>query len=311
MENTQVATQETGIQQKKKTGVQAISEYLNGSAVAKKFESMMGKRSTAFITSVLHVCANNDLLKNADPASVYQAAAVAATLDLPINNNLGFAYIIPYKEKRTDDQGRDYEVVVAQFQMGYKGFIQLAQRSGQFKYIGASPIYEGQLVQENPLTGNLFDFTKKISDKVIGYASGFVLLNGFDTTFYMSVEKLQAHGKRYSKTYGHKNGRWAIDFESMATKTVIKLLLSKYAPLSVETIQSAIAFDQARINNFEERDVEYVDAVEIGEKDHEAERAKLMIENAGTLDELEMLKDVANQHGQTELFDQRTKELAA
>jgi recombination protein RecT len=243
-----------------KTGVAAISEYLNGKAVSEKFQGMMGKRATAFITSVLHVCANNELLKHAEPTSVYQAAAVAATLDLPINNNLGFAYIIPYKEKRTDGQGRDYEVVIAQFQMGYKGFIQLAQRSGQFKYIGASPIFEGQLVEHNPLTGNRFNFAAKTSEKVIGYAAGFVLLNGFDTTFYMPVEKIEAHAKRYSKTYHKSSGRWKLDFEGMATKTVIKLLLSKYAPLSVETIQSAIAFDQASIKNFETKELEYVDA---------------------------------------------------
>lgn len=248
---------------KKKTGVQAISEYLNGSAVSKKFESMMGKRSTGFITSVLHVCANNELLKNAEPASVYQAAAVAATLDLPINNNLGFAYIIPYKETRTDTTtGKEYTVVIAQFQMGYKGFIQLAQRSGQFKYIGASPIFEGQIIEHNPLIGNRFDFSKKTSDKVVGYAAGFVLLNGFDTTFYMPVEKIHEHAKRYSKTYSHKNGRWALDFEGMATKTVLKLILSKYAPLSVETIQSAIAFDQASIKDYESKQLDYPDAVE-------------------------------------------------
>jgi len=250
-------------QVQKKTGIAAISEYLNGGAVAKKFESMMGKRSTQFITSVMHVCANNELLKNALPETVYQAAAVAATLDLPINNNLGFAYIIPYKEKREDEQGRTYDVVVAQFQMGYKGFIQLAQRSGQFKYIGASPIFEGQLIENNPLTGNIFDFSKKKSDTVIGYAAGFVLLNGFDTTFYMPVEKIHAHAKRYSKTYENKNGRWKLDFEGMATKTVIKLLLSKYAPLSVETIQSAVMFDQATIKDFETKEVEYTDAVEV------------------------------------------------
>lgn len=256
-------SQETTLTEvKPKTGTQKIAEYLNSNAVAKKFEGMMGKRATSFITSVLHVCSNNELLKNAEPTSVYQAAAVAATLDLPINSNLGFAYIIPYKETRTTEDGKDYEVVVAQFQMGYKGFIQLAQRSGMFKYIGASAICEGQLIDENPLTGNVFDFSKKTSDKIIGYAAGFALLNGFNTTLYMSVDKLQAHGKRYSKTYEKKNGRWKVDFESMATKTVIKLCLSKYAPLSVETIQSAIAFDQATIKNFESGEVTYVDAVE-------------------------------------------------
>jgi recombination protein RecT len=258
-----VATLNQNTQVAKKTGVAAISEYLNGGGVAQKFEKMMGKRSTQFITSVLHVCSQNEALKNADPASVYQAAAVAATLDLPLNSNLGFAYIIPYKEWRTDNNGKDFQVTVAQFQMGYKGFIQLAQRSGQFKYIGASPICEGQLISENPLTGHVFDFDKKTSDKVIGYAAGFTLINGFSTSFYMSVEKIQAHGEKYSKTYKNKDGRWKLDFEGMAIKTVLKLCLSKYAPLSVETIQSAVMFDQATIKNFEEKVVEYADGIEI------------------------------------------------
>lgn len=262
----QTPPQQQAAPAKQKTGIAIISDYLNNDKVAEKFKSMMGKRSTQFITSVLHVCANNDLLKNATPDSVYQAAAVAATLDLPLNSNLGFAYIIPYKETRTNEEGKDYVVVVAQFQMGYKGFIQLAQRSGQFKHIGASPICEGQLISDNPLTGHIFDFSKKTSDKVIGYAAGFTLLNGFSTSFYMSVDKIQAHGKRYSKTYSHKNGRWVLDFEGMAIKTVLKLCLSKYAPLSVETIQSAVLFDQAVISDFEKKQIAYSDAFDESEE---------------------------------------------
>lgn len=96
----------------------------NSEQVQKKFNELLGKRASAFITSVLQVITNNDLLSKADPMSIYHAATVAATLDLPINQNLGFAYIVPYNSKNGCQ---------AQFQMGYKGFIQLAQRSGQFK----------------------------------------------------------------------------------------------------------------------------------------------------------------------------------
>ena len=271
MSNTTVVTAPP----EKKQGVAAIAEYMSNDKVAKKFEAMMGKRSTQFITSVLHVCANNSMLKNATPESVYQAAAVAATLDLPLNSNLGFAYIIPYNESKETEQGQRYTVTVAQFQMGYKGFIQLAQRSGQFKHIGASEICEGQLIEENPLTGNVFDFSKKTSDKVIGYAASFVLHNGFETTLYMSNEKIHAHAKKYSKTYAHKNGRWILDFDGMAKKTVLKLLLSKYAPLSVETIHSAAMFDQATIKNFETKEIEYSDALEVEITTEEVIEAKV------------------------------------
>ena len=100
-------------------------------SVKAKFQELLGNRAPAFITSVLQIVASNNLLANADPNSVYHSAAVAATLDLPLNNNLGFAYIVPYNAKQQDGTYRQ----VAQFQMGYKGFIQLAQRSGQVRKI--------------------------------------------------------------------------------------------------------------------------------------------------------------------------------
>lgn len=168
--------------------------------VKKKFQEMLGKKSTSFITSVLQIVAQTQLLAKADPVSIYQAAAVAATLDLPLNQNLGFAYIVPYSTKVKGKNGQpDTWKDVAQFQLGYKGFIQLAQRSGQFKSIYASPIYKGQIVKEDPLEGYEFDFTKK-GDELIGYAAKFKLLNGFEATLYMTVEQLKKHGRQYSQT---------------------------------------------------------------------------------------------------------------
>lgn len=281
----------------------AIKKFFEGDGVQKKFKELLGKKAQGFVTSVLQVVASNDLLAKADPVSVYQSAAVAATLDLPINNNLGFAYIVPYKSKQTDGSYK----TVAQFQMGYKGFIQLAQRSGTFKTISASPIYEGQLIAENPLTGYLFDFTKKKSDKVIGYAAYFSLINGFEKVHYMTMEELEKHAKRFSQTYKKNFGLWKDDFDSMACKTVLKLMLSKFAPLSIE-MQTAVMSDQALIKDAETMDVEYVDneAVDI---DKEAERIRLMIQDAKTGEDLEMLEGIAEEHGQMELFNQRKEQL--
>lgn len=214
--------------------------------VQSKFAEMLGKRSTQFLTSVMQITNSNDLLKKATPESIYGAAVTAAVLDLPIQNNLGFAYIVPFGGQ-------------AQFQLGYKGLIQLALRSGQFKNIAVAEIYEGQIVSENPLTGYVFDFSKKTSDKVVGYAAYFSLLNGFEKTEYMSREKLDAHGKKFSQTYKKGFGVWKDDFDSMAKKTVLKLTLSKYAPLSVE-MQKAITFDQAVTHDGEV--VEFVDNTE-------------------------------------------------
>lgn len=236
--------------------------------VRNKFQELLGKRAPSFITSVLQIVASNALLAKADPHSVYHSAAVAATLDLPLNNNLGFAYIVPYNQNYVDgqdDKGKDIwkKRQVAQFQMGYKGFIQLAQRSGQFSTINATDVREGEIKKYDKLTGHIeFDWIQdeeeRLKKPVIGFVSYFRLLNGFEKIHYMSLAKLNAHGLRYSQTMKNKKGLWVDDFDSMATKTVLKLLLSKFAPLSID-MQKAVVVDQAVINDSENLDVTYAD----------------------------------------------------
>lgn len=272
--------------------------------VRNKFKELLGKRSAPFITSVLQIVASNELLAKAEPHSVYHSAAVAATLDLPLNNNLGFAYIVPYNQKQKDGTFK----TVAQFQLGYKGFIQLAQRSGQFQTISGTPIYEGQLIEENPLTGFVFDFKQKKSDKVIGYAAYFRLLNGFEKTLYATVEDLTKHGQKYSQTFKNGYGLWKDDFEAMALKTVIKLLLSKFAPLSIE-MQKAVITDQAIINDSETQDVTYIDNEEVT-IDKEAERVVLMIQQATTLEELKQVEPHLKE-GQLDFYTVKMDELKA
>ncbi len=272
-----------------------------------KFKELLGKRATSFITSVLQIAAQNSLLAKADPVSVYQSAAVAATLDLPLNQNLGFAYIIPYNQKYKDEKGTWQTKTVAQFQMGYKGFIQLAQRSGQFKSIYSSAIYEGQLVNANPLDGYEFDFEKRTSDKIIGYAARFKLLNGFEATWYMDIEQLKKHGSKFSKTFNNDKGLWNTDFESMANKTVIKLLLSKFAPLSVD-MQRAVITDQAVINDADTQDVTYIDNEEVI-VDKEAERIALLINDAATVAELVKYQSSVTEEN-SELYETKFAELS-
>lgn len=232
------------------TGTKAVSQFLNQKNVLEKFADLLGTKAQGFIASVISAVNSNDLLKNATNESIYSAALMAATLDLPVNQNLGFAYFIPFNNRKANRQE-------CQFQVGYKGFIQLAMRSGQFKTISATPIFENQLVSENPLTGFVFDFTKK-SQNVIGYAAYFSLINGFEKTLYMSVEELKKHGIAYSQTFKKGFGLWNDNFDAMAQKTVIKLLLSKYAPLSIEMQKAQIA-DQSIIRNADTLDVDYVD----------------------------------------------------
>lgn len=266
--------------------------------VKQKFKEMLGKRATSFITSVLQITAQNQLLAKADPMSIYQAAAVAATLDLPLNNNLGFAYIVPYNDKQKGQ--------VAQFQMGYKGFIQLAQRSGQFKSLASTPIYEGQILEANPLDGYKFDFTKKTSDIVLGYAAKFTLINGFEATYYMSIDQLKKHGTQYSQTFKKGFGLWKDNFDAMASKTVLKLLLSKYAPLSVD-MQKAVVVDQAVINDYETIDVSHIDN-EVPVIDKEVERVTLMISDAVTVDDLMKIKELVTEEN-SELYETKFTEL--
>lgn len=274
-------------------------DFFNRADVKQKFEEILGKRAPQFMTSVLQIANSNDLLKNADPLTIYNSALMSASLDLPLNNNLGFAYIVPYNQKQKDNSSRQ----VAQFQLGYKGFIQLAQRSGQFKTISACAIYEGQIKTNDPLRGIEFDFSVK-SEKIVGYASYFKLLNGFEKTLYMTIEDVNKHAKKYSQTFKKGFGIWAEDFDAMAQKTVIKLLLSKFAPLSIE-MQKAVLIDQAVIRDENGSDLEYSDyeTVQINKED---ERINLLIKEAKSPKELsESVEGVTLNDNQLNLFNEK------
>lgn len=210
---------------------------------------VLGKNATSFVTSLTSIVSNNASLQNCEPLSLMYVGIKAAALNLPLDTNLGFAYAIPYyngKTKKTE----------AQFQMGYKGFVQLAIRSGQFKAINVTDVREGEYQGEDLLTG---DLKITIADgreqrKVVGYAAYMRLVNGFEKSLYWSVEKVEAHAKQYSQTYSspkdyiRNSSKWTTDFDAMAKKTVLKMLLSKYAPLSIE-MQTAIQYDQAVFNS--------------------------------------------------------------
>lgn len=235
----------------------SIKAYVSDVKIRQKFEEVLGKKTQGFLASVMQV-ANQPQLKGAVPATVINAAMMAATLDLPINNNLGFAYIVPYKRKFKDAQGKWSESLEAQFQMGYKGFIQLAQRSGQFARIAATPVFEGQLISANPLLGYEFDWTIPNQGEAIGYVAFFKLLNGFTAELYMSTADVKKHAGKYSQSFKYGSGVWKDNFESMALKTVTKLLLSKQAPLSIE-MQTAQLADQAIVRDVETNDFDYID----------------------------------------------------
>lgn len=266
-------------------GIKGISSFLNSDSIKNKFTDIMGSKGVGFISSVLSVVNGNGQLQTADQNSIYTAALMAASLDLPINPNLGLAYIIPYNSKQSDGTWK----TMAQFQLGYRGFKQLAQRSGQFITMHETEVKEGELLSHNRLTGVIeFEWEQdtkvRLDKKTIGYVSYFELTNGFKSTFYMTKEEALAHGKKYSKTFKKYNsGLWKDEFDAMALKTVTKLNLSKNAPLSIE-MQKAVTSDQAIIKsdsfienpeNIETIDVEYVDNDETKEEKVETKKKDL------------------------------------
>ena len=225
----------------------SLGALLKSDSINKRFSDMLGKKAPGFLSSILSAVSSNLKLKEADPMSVVAAAAIAATLDLPINSNLGFAHIVPYSGK-------------AQFQMGWKGFVQLALRTSEYATINCAVVHEGELIEHNAFTGDMkFDQSAKKSDTATGYVAYFKLLNGFEKYFYMDMEEMKAHGQKYSKSYSFSTGRWKQDFDSMALKTVLKLLLSKYGILSIG-METAIQADQSVITA--EGEYEYTDREE-------------------------------------------------
>lgn len=260
------------------TPIKQLKSMLGNESVKARFAEILGKKAPGFISSILSVANSNTLLQNAEPQSVLNSAVIAATLDLPINPNLGYAAIVPYNDRKKG-------TCVAQFQLQYKGLVELCLRSGQFASLIDEVVYEGQLIRKNKFTGEyIFDEEAKSSDKVIGYMAYFRLVNGFEKTFYMTIEEVEKHAKTYSQTYKNGYGVWKDNFDVMARKTVLKLLLSKYAPKSIQ-MQQALTFDQSVVKNdltttetIEEAEIEYVDNEQQSAKSKLAEIAEKNIE---------------------------------
>lgn len=224
-----------------------VRSLLARDSIKKRFEELLGRKAPGFMSSVINIVNSNTQLQQCDPNQVIAAAAVAAAMDLPIDPNLGFAYIVPYKGK-------------AQFQMGYKGFVQLAMRTGMYKTINATHVYEGEIESFNRITGEVkFSETGATSDKIVGYIAYFRLLNGFEKYEYWPIERVIEHAKRFSQSYGSNYSPWKTDFDAMATKTVLKHLLSRYGVLSIE-MQTAVKADQAVVHETDDGEqYEYVD----------------------------------------------------
>jgi len=218
--------------------IDKLKNILAAQSVQEQFQSVLKENAGAFVASIIDLYNTDRTLQMCDPKNVVMEALKAASLKLPINKQLGFAWIVPYRDGRTGQY-------IPTFQLGYKGYIQLCMRTGAYRYINADVVYEGELVKCDKLTGEIeIDPTKRTSDKKIGYFAFIETLNGFRKTLFMTVEEVTKHAQQYSKSYGSKNSVWATDFDAMALKTCLRLLLSKYGVMSVE-MQRAYIDDSA------------------------------------------------------------------
>lgn len=263
-------------QEKKPTKIELLKRNIYSDSVKEQFKNALGKNSDLFIASVIDLFNTDSKLSSCEPNKIIMEALKAAVLKLPISKALGYAYLVPYNTQVTvqDDHGNwvKKKVMTPQFQLGYKGYIQLAMRTGKYKTLNADVVYEGELTSVSKLTGEIsFDGEKK-SDKIVGYFCYFALTNGFSKTLYMTVEQMAHHAKKYSKglvRYDERGNRndvsvdelielsklplllddnktvgWLGNFHSMAIKTVIRILLSKWGYLSIE-MQNAFENDAA------------------------------------------------------------------
>lgn len=240
--------------------LKTFNQTITSPATQKYLDDLLHERKGQFVSNLTALVANNANLQECEPYTLMFAALKATALNLPIEPSLGMAHVIPYKNKKRG-------VTEAQFQLGYKGFQQLALRTGQYKRINTTEVRKGELGKRNRLTGEIEwnwieDEAKRLKEPIIGYVNYFLLLNGFESTFYMSKEEMDAHALRYSQTYKSTNAyikeqsKWTTDFDAMALKTVIKLNLSKNGVLSTE-LQEAIRADQSVMR--EENKYEYTD----------------------------------------------------
>lgn len=245
-----------------------FKSMLNSEKVQSRLQNALREHKNTFVASLLDLYGGDPAIQECKPQDVIQEALKAASLMLPINRALGFAYIVVYKNNKqiTDEHGvkRWIKVPTPTFIPGYKGYIQLAMRTGQYKTINADVVYEGELEKADKLTGMISFNGEKTSDKIIGYFCYFELLNGFSKTLYMTVDQMAEYAKKYSPSVAKettievlknlanpestalattkKQVGWMGNFNDMALKTVTRRLLSKYGYLSVE-MQTAMAED--------------------------------------------------------------------
>jgi recombination protein RecT len=233
--------------------VTAIKNLTTSQETVQRFKDMLGKKSGQFLASVISAVRGNEELQKAKPNSIMAAAMIAATLDLDINQSLGFAAIVPYKKNKKMPDGSWSSTVEAQFQIMTKGLVQLALRSGQYRNINVVEIYKDEYLGQNLITGDLRyqeivdgDRDHGRTSNITGYVAYLEFVNGFQKTVYWSLDKIKQHAFKFSQSYDkrtnqfRKGSAWDVHFEAMCKKTVLKNALSSWGILSTQMQQALI-----------------------------------------------------------------------
>ena len=238
------------------TSKQGINAYLQSEAVKNNIISVIGKEdSQRFISSVVSAVQGNQALAECTNSSILSSALIGHSLKLPQSPQLQMFYLVPYNntKKVKDEKGKEKEIQVkeAVFQLSYRGYLQLAMRSGQYRRINACDIREGELKSFNPITEEyvfdpITDFEKRKNIPVVGYYAYFEMTNGYKKELYWSKDQMEAHARRYSASYrnGWKSSFWKSDFDAMALKTMLRQLVSKWGMMSVD-MERAYQHDMA------------------------------------------------------------------
>jgi recombination protein RecT len=228
--------------QRKETAIVKISKYLESDTVLSRFAKVVGaKNAESYIASVMITVKDSKQLQECHPESIYTSALRAATLKLSTDPATGQAHLVPYSGKCT-------------LQVGYKGLYDMAVRTGKYRYINVGPIYEGQIVEENQITGFHSISGSRTGNTIIGWIGAFEMnpergqSTGFGKTMYMTVEEIHEHAKRYSKSYGYKDAPWQKETPKMERKTVLRLMLRRWGyfdPNDVQTLNEVEAEEEA------------------------------------------------------------------
>lgn len=263
-----------------KAPAKTFSNFLMGDAIKRKInETVGGANGQRFITSILSAVSTNPTLQECEHGSIISAAFLGEALKLSPSPQLGQYYLVPFNKKSYDANGKEITIKVAQFQLGYKGYIQLAERTGVYKTINVLSIKEGELIKYDPLNEtievNLIeDDDIREQTPTVGYYAMFEYLNGFRKTMYWTKKKMLSHADKYSKAFNKESYQklldgkipqkdlwkyssfWYKDFDGMAWKTMLRQLISKWGIMSIE-MQEAFEKDMAEIK--ENGDYNYIE----------------------------------------------------